>query len=58
LLRRVGLPRVGNIMKTVAAPALHRSPVFPRATKSRQLPSGRKLSRSGVVGHRASAVVC
>jgi TolB-like protein/DNA-binding winged helix-turn-helix (wHTH) protein/tetratricopeptide (TPR) repeat protein len=42
LLQRVGLPRVGNIRGTVAAPALHPSPVFPRATKSRQLPSGRQ----------------
>jgi TolB-like protein/DNA-binding winged helix-turn-helix (wHTH) protein/Flp pilus assembly protein TadD len=41
LLQRVGLPRAGNIMGTVAAPALHPSPAFPRATKSRQLPSGR-----------------
>jgi TolB-like protein/DNA-binding winged helix-turn-helix (wHTH) protein/Flp pilus assembly protein TadD len=42
LLQRVGLPRVGNITGTVAAPALHTSPVFPRAAKSHQLPSGRQ----------------
>ena len=34
LLRRVGLPKAGNIMGTVAAPALQASPVSPGATKS------------------------
>jgi TolB-like protein/DNA-binding winged helix-turn-helix (wHTH) protein len=42
LLQRVGLPRVGNIMGTAAAPALPPSPVFPSATKSRQISSGRR----------------
>ena len=34
LLRRVGSPKAGNIMGTVAAPALQPSPVSPGATKS------------------------
>ncbi len=42
LLQRTGLPRIGNIMGTVAAPALQPSQVFPSATQSRQLPSGRQ----------------
>ena len=33
LLQRVGLPRVGNIMGSAAAPALHPSQAFPSATR-------------------------